>query len=71
MIDVISKINKWIDTGISMELMYDLNRGLTAKVMYDSIMTAWKKEIKTIYYTRSIQQDGQVTSKTECVSCAS
>ena len=70
-IDVISKINKWIDTGISMELMYDLNRGLTAKVMYDSIMTAWKKEIKTIYYTRSIQQDGQVTSKTECVSCAS
>jgi ribonucleoside-diphosphate reductase alpha chain len=70
-IDVISKINKWIDTGISMELMYNLNAGITAKVIYDSIMTAWKKEIKTIYYTRSIQQDGQISEKEECVSCAS
>jgi ribonucleoside-diphosphate reductase alpha chain len=71
-IDVISRINKWIDTGISMELMYNLNSGITAKVIYDAIMNAWKKEIKTIYYTRSIQQDGQVTSnQNDCISCAS
>ena len=70
-VDVISRISKWIDTGVSMELIYNLNKGITAKVIYNSIMDAWKKDIKTIYYTRSVQQDGYVTSKEECVSCAS
>ena len=69
-INIISVINKWIDTGISMELVYNLNMGITAKVIYESIISAWKKEIKTIYYTRSIQQDGYITDKQECSSCA-
>ena len=69
-INIISVINKWIDTGISMELIYNLNMEVTAKVIYESIITAWKKDIKTIYYTRSIQQDGYITNKEECSICA-
>lgn len=69
-IEVMSRINKWIDTGISIELMYNLNRDIKAKDIYDTIMLAWKKDIKTIYYTRTIQKDGSSVEKTECVSCA-
>lgn len=69
-IDVMSRINKWIDTGISIELMYNLNRNIRAKDIYDTIMSAWKKDIKTLYYTRTIQKDGSSLEKEECVSCA-
>lgn len=69
-IEVMSRINKWIDTGISVELMYNLNRDIRAKDIYDTIMDAWKKDIKTLYYTRTIQKDGSSAAKEECVSCA-
>lgn len=69
-IEVMSRINKWIDTGISIELMYNLNRDIKAKDIYDTIMDAWKKDIKTLYYTRTIQKDGSSAAKEECVSCA-
>lgn len=72
LVNIISKINKWIDTGISMELIYNLNKNITAKDIFDTIMDAWKKEIKTIYYTRTIQKDGSLSEKQEeCISCAS
>lgn len=69
-IEVMSRINKWIDTGISIELMYNLNRNIKAKDIYETIMDAWKKEIKTLYYTRTIQKDGSSAEKEECISCA-
>jgi len=69
-VDVVSKISKWIDTGVSMELIYNLNSDIKAKDIYETIMKAWKDDIKTIYYTRSIQKDGSVADKEECVSCA-
>jgi len=69
-VDVVSRISKWIDTGVSMELLYNLNMNITAKDIFDTIMHAWKNDIKTIYYTRSIQKDGNITDKSECVSCA-
>lgn len=69
-IDIMSHINKWIDTGISIELMYNLNRNIRAIDMYKTIMGAWKKNIKTLYYTRTIQKDGSSLEKSECVSCA-
>ncbi len=69
-VDVMSRINKWIDTGISIELMYNLNRNIRAKDIYNTIMSAWKKDIKTLYYTRTIQKDGSSLEKSECVSCA-
>lgn len=69
-IDIMARINKWIDTGISIELMYNLNRNIRAVDIYQTIMEAWKKEIKTLYYTRTIQKDGSSAEKSECVSCA-
>jgi len=69
-VDIMSHINKWIDTGISIELMYNLNRNIRAIDMYKTIMGAWKKNIKTLYYTRTIQKDGSSLEKSECVSCA-
>ena len=70
-IDIVATINQWIDTGISLELIYNLNNNVTAKTIYDCIIHAWKKDIKTIYYTRSIQQDGSVIHQDECTACAS
>jgi len=69
-VDIISTISKWIDTGVSMELVYNLNMGISASDIYSTIMKAWKQDIKTIYYTRSIQKDGSMSEKEECVSCA-
>lgn len=69
-VDVMSRINKWIDTGISIELMYNLNRNIRAIDIYKTILSAWKKDIKTLYYTRTIQKDGSSLEKSECVSCA-
>ncbi len=69
-IDVMSRINKWIDTGISIELIYNLNMDVKAKDIFDTILSAWQKDIKTLYYTRTIQKDGSALEKTECVSCA-
>ncbi len=69
-VEIMSRINKWIDTGLSLELMYNLNRNIKAIDMYNTIMDAWKKGLKTLYYTRTIQKDGSSLEKTECVSCA-
>lgn len=69
-IEIMSRINKWIDTGISIELMYNLNRSIKAIDIYETIMDAWKKDIKTLYYTRTIQKDGSSLEKEECASCA-
>ena len=69
-VEIISRINKWIDTGISFELIYNLNMDIKAKDIFNTIMLAWQKEIKTLYYTRSIQKDGSSAKKAECISCA-
>lgn len=75
-IDTVSAIQFWIDTGISMELMFNLNpnvygenKTLTAKDIFDTLLYAWKKECKTIYYIRSVQKD-TTTAKSECPVCA-
>jgi len=66
-IDLIgTAIQPWIDTGISMELVINLNNGITKKDIADMILNAWKKECKGIYYIRSIVQG----INTDCVSCA-
>ena len=69
-VDIMARLNKWIDTGISVELIYNLNRDIRAKDIYNTIMDAWQKGLKTLYYTRSIQKDGTSAKKEECVSCA-
>lgn len=69
--ELIAVIQKWIDQGISFELLFNLNNDIKAKDIYDTIMTAWEKGCKTIYYTRTIQKStGLISEKEECLSCA-
>lgn len=77
-IDAIAEIQKWIDTGISAELLFNLNEGIyfpddpqrkiVAQDIYDVLFRAWEKGVKAIYYVRSVQND---TSKAlDCDSCS-
>ena len=65
-IDQVAAIQKWVDTGISFEWLFDLNQPyVNAKYIYECIMHAWKKGIKTIYYVRTLEKRDEV-----CESCA-
>lgn len=70
-VDIVATIQKWVDSGISMELLFNLNLDIKAKDIYETIFRAWEKGLKTVYYVRTIQKDSTVMSeKEECVSCA-
>lgn len=65
-IDCVAEIQKWTDTGISMELMFDQNReGFNAKDLYDAIHYAHAKKVKTIYYIRSVKERDD-----DCAACS-
>jgi len=69
---IISIIQKWTDTGISMELIFNLNLPeVNAKYMYETLMYAWERNMKTVYYIRSVQKNSSdVSEKEECISCS-
>ena len=71
-INMTSEAQKFIDTGISMELIFDQNKeNFTAKDLYDAIHYAHDKGIKAIYYIRSIKKNSTLESKEEaCAACA-
>lgn len=74
-IDVVSEMQKFIDTGCSMELIFDQRKeNFNAKELYDAIHYAHKKGIKAIYYIRTIKNNASVDSaikaEENCVSCA-
>jgi ribonucleoside-diphosphate reductase alpha chain len=69
-VHLMAAIQKWIDQGISMELLYNLNSSLTARDIYEVLMSAWKKGVKTVYYTRTLQKNSNIAMKNECESCA-
>ncbi|MDE7468676.1 MAG: ribonucleoside-diphosphate reductase subunit alpha [Desulfovibrionaceae bacterium] len=66
-IDIMSHIGGWVSQGVSMELLFDLNKGIGAKHIFETIMHAWEKKCKTIYYIRSIQKT--ITAE-DCSSCS-
>lgn len=73
-IDVVSELQKFIDTGCSMELIFDQRKeDFKAKDLYDAIHYAHQKGIKAIYYIRTIKANATIdASRTEadCVACA-
>lgn len=70
-VEVIATIQKWIDQGISFELLYNLNSGIKAIDIYNTVISAWEKGCKTLYYTRTIQKNSNIMNdKEECISCA-
>ncbi|NJK60719.1 MAG: ribonucleoside-diphosphate reductase subunit alpha [Oscillatoriales cyanobacterium SM2_1_8] len=71
----IATIQQWIDTGISMELLFNLNEnaygeGVTirAKDVFDTLLLAWELGCKAIYYIRTVQKDS--FKESECSACA-
>ncbi len=73
-------IQKWIDTGISMELLFNLNAGIyypdqpersiNAKDIYETLVLAWESGCKAVYYIRSVQKDDFKEGNDGCTSCA-
>jgi ribonucleoside-diphosphate reductase alpha chain len=78
-IRAIAEMQQWIDTGISMELLFNLNpgiyypdnpdRSLEAKDIFDLLILAWREGCKAIYYIRTVQKDGFKESET-CGTCS-
>ncbi|MCA2692248.1 MULTISPECIES: ribonucleoside-diphosphate reductase subunit alpha [unclassified Microcystis] len=79
-VKAIATMQEWIDTGISMELLFNLNEGvyfpaepnrcLTAKDIFDTLIMAWELGCKAIYYIRTVQKDNFRESDDSCSSCA-
>ncbi len=74
-IDVVAELQKFIDTGCSMELIFDQRKeSFNAKELYDAIHYAHKKGIKAIYYIRTIKKNAKVDeplkAEENCISCS-
>ncbi|VEP11802.1 Ribonucleoside-diphosphate reductase subunit alpha [Hyella patelloides LEGE 07179] len=79
-IKAVAKIQQWIDTGISMELLFNLNQGvyfpnepersLKAKDIFETLIMAWQEGCKAVYYIRTVQKDDFKESSDGCVACA-
>jgi len=68
-------MQKFIDTGCSMELIFDQRKeDFNAKDLYDAIHYAHSKGIKAIYYIRTIKKNANIDTVTkaeeDCVACA-
>lgn len=79
-IKAVAIMQQWIDTGISMELLFNLNQGVyfpnepdravKAKDIFETLVMAWKEGCKAVYYVRTVQKDDFKESSEGCVSCA-
>lgn len=70
-VKIMGEIGKWITQGVSMELIFDLNKDIRAKDIYDTLFTAWENGCKSVYYIRTIQKNSSIaTEKEECESCS-
>lgn len=75
-IDIVAALQPFIDTGCSMELIFDQNDPtFSAKVVYDAIHYAHKQNIKAIYYIRTIkkrtsEQEEEFRRLEACAGCS-
>ncbi len=79
-VKAVATMQQWIDTGISMELLFNLNQGvyfpdepercLKAKDIYETLVLAWESGCKAVYYIRTVQKDDFKESNDTCVACA-
>lgn len=74
-IEVVSELQKFIDTGCSMELIFDQRKeGFNARDLYDAIHYAHSKGIKAIYYIRTLKKNATIENErppeADCVSCS-
>jgi ribonucleoside-diphosphate reductase alpha chain len=70
-IDVVAELQKFIDTGCSMELIFDQRKpDFNAKELYDAIHYAHQKKLKAIYYIRAIKNNSTIKAEENCISCS-
>ncbi len=79
-VKAVAVMQQWIDTGISMELLFNLNQGVyfpdqperavKAKDIYETLLMAWKEGCKAVYYVRTVQKDDFKESSEGCAACA-
>ena len=70
-VKIMAKIGSWTTQGVSMEMVFDLNKDIKAKDIYDTLITAWEEGCKSIYYIRTIQKNtNNISEKEECESCS-
>ncbi|MBE9167415.1 ribonucleoside-diphosphate reductase [Pleurocapsales cyanobacterium LEGE 06147] len=79
-VKAVATMQQWIDTGISMELLFNLNQGvyfpeepercLKAKDIFETLVMAWQEGCKAIYYIRTVQKDDFQESQDACSACA-
>jgi len=72
----IGAMQKFVDTGISAEYLFDQNKeGFCAMSLYDTLISSWKNGCKAVYYIRSIKKGETIEDllgiKEEgCAGCA-
>ena len=79
-VKAVATIQQWIDTGISMELLFNLNKGvyfpeepercLKAKDILETLIMAWEEGCKAVYYIRTVQKDDFKEKSESCAACA-
>lgn len=79
-VKAVAVMQQWVDTGISMELLFNLNQGIyfpdepersiTAKDIFDTLVLAWQSGCKAVYYVRTVQKDDFKESDGGCTACA-
>ena len=52
-VKIMAKIGSWVTQGVSMEMVFDLNKDIKAKDIYDTLITAWEEGCKSVYYIRT------------------
>lgn len=77
-VNAVAVMQQWIDTGISMELLFNLNQGvyfpqesdraIKAKDIFETLIQSWKQGCKAVYYVRIVQRDS--FKEEECTACA-
>ncbi|MGL6340809.1 MAG: ribonucleoside-diphosphate reductase subunit alpha [Waterburya sp.] len=79
-VKAVATMQQWIDTGISMELLFNLNQGVyfpneperavKAKDIFETLVMAWEEGCKAVYYVRTVQKDDFKESSEGCAACA-
>ena len=78
-IEFVSFVQKYIDSGISFDYPVNIRDGFINKdevgrIIGQFIYNSWKKGVKTLYYARIVAKDNSEISsennKSECISCA-
>ena len=67
-----AKIGSWTTQGVSMEMVFDLNKDIKAKdILWHFNYSTWEEGCKSVYYIRTIQKNtNNISEKEECESCS-